>query len=50
MLDPCRLNLVRAALFPVMAVAYHMKVTLEKGETLDVALVENDRIIGTLSL
>ncbi len=27
-----------------------MKVTLEKGETLDVALVENDRIVGTLSL
>lgn len=27
-----------------------MKVTLEKGETLDVALVEDDRIVGTLSL
>lgn len=27
-----------------------MKVTLEKGETLDVALVEGDRIVGTLSL
>jgi hypothetical protein len=27
-----------------------MKVTLERGEVLDVALVENDRIIGTLSL
>ncbi|MGI8907205.1 MAG: hypothetical protein ACR2IE_12030 [Candidatus Sumerlaeaceae bacterium] len=27
-----------------------MKVTLERGEILDVALIDNDRIIGTLSL
>lgn len=27
-----------------------MKVTLEKGETLDLAVIENDRVIGTISL
>ncbi len=27
-----------------------MKFTLERGETLDVTLVENDRVVGTLSL